>query len=57
MEISIIDYSPKYKKDIINLFKRNPDLTKINNKIDKDEGMKKSTLQDKQFLIERNGEI
>lgn len=55
--MSEIKNRPILTRDIINLFKRNPDLTKINNKIDKDEGMKKSTLQDKQFLIERNGEI
>jgi len=54
--ITKIKTRPIFMKDIMNLLKINPELVKINSNVDKNEGMKKSTSKDKQFLIGKKGD-
>ena len=53
--VTNIEKRPILMKDIINLFEINPELAKISNSIDKDEGIKRSVTKDKRFLMEKKG--
>ena len=52
--VTNIKKRPILMKDIINLFKTNPELALINNSIDKDEGMTKSLKEDEDYIKQKS---